>query len=209
MSIERLSYSCGLEETGGSTLVMVGSFAPVHYGHLDVMKSAERAVNNHVGRVNAAVFAPNSDSYVSIKLNDTLGEWSFDRRIAEFGAIRSTLDAPMFVDDISGLTPPEKSISEEVIKTVSQRLGVLACQAILVVGSDQIASMRPHLETNRAVCVVRPNYEEHVQEAMRESWLQEAVSKGRYIFTSQEDPDLVISSTAIRNNLVDVQGAIL
>lgn len=209
MNIERLSYSDGLKETGGSTLVMVGSFAPVHYGHLDVMKSAERAVSDRIGPVNAAVFAPNSDSYVSIKLSDTLGEWSFDRRITEFDAIRSNLDTPVFVDDLTGLTPPERSISDEVIQTVSQRLGLLACQAILVVGSDQIASMRPHLENNRAVCVVRPNYEGYVQEAMQEDWLREAVSEGRYIITTQEDPDLVISSTAIRHNFVDAKGGIL
>lgn len=66
--------------------------------------------------------------------------------------------------------------------------------------------MRPHLGNNRAVCVIRPNFEKHMYEAAQEEWLQKAISERRYIMTPQDSPNLIISSTAIRQKLIDVRG---
>ena len=206
MSIERFSYIHSPINVKGLVLAMVGSFAPVHYGHLDAMRTAKKTVNDYFGQTDAVVFAPNSDVYVSIKLDDKHGEWNFSRRVAEFQAVKNNIGVPTFVDDITGSIPPEKSISEEVIQTIKQKLGVFAYQIVLVVGSDQIRSMRPHLDNNRAVCVIRPNFEKHMYEAAQEEWLQKAISERRYIMTPQNSPNLIISSTAIRQKLIDVRG---
>lgn len=209
MNIERLSLASSKAGSEGSTLVMVGSFAPVHYGHIDTMQAATRVVESEIGPVNARVFAPNSDSYVSLKLNDTTGLWGFERRVAEFETIEVSTTQPFLVDDISGRQSPEESISQKVVETISQYLGTEACRVVLVVGSDQIRSMEPHLETNVAVCVVRPTYDDIVKPVLEEPWLVEAVNSRRYLITRQEDPDLTVSSTAVRNSVLDRRGLIL
>lgn len=197
MKVERLSEATELPFNDGSTLVMVGSFAPVHSGHFDAMASAKRTLNDIGDTVNAAIFAPNSDSYVSFKLNDIKGEWSFANRVEEFINCNA-LDIPTYVDDITGSRPPERSISDEVIDTATRRLGIEACRTVLVVGSDQVASMRPHLGTNRAICVIRPRFEDYVKVNIEEEWLRQALADGSYMITHQENPELVISSTVIR-----------
>jgi nicotinic acid mononucleotide adenylyltransferase len=197
MKVERLSEAGELPSKDGATLVMVGSFAPVHPGHFDAMSSAKRKLQSIGEKVDAAIFAPNSDSYVSLKLNDIKGEWNFANRVAEFLA-HDSLGVPTYVDDITGSRAPERTISEEVIDTISRRLGITACRSVLVVGSDQVASMRPHLETNRAICVLRPQFEDHLKINIEEEWLRQAIAEGTYMVTTQEDPELVISSTAIR-----------
>lgn len=201
MSILRLSTTEKSEPNQGAALVMVGSFAPVHEGHFDAIMSAERTMIAKGEDVSALVFAPNSDSYVSTKLNDTNGDWNFQRRVSEFMKFDFQFRASAFVDDITGRTPPEKSISEEVIDTVERQLGIQASKSVLVVGSDQVASMRSHLETNRAICVIRPGNISKVLDHSNENWFTEAVSQGRYILTERQNRVTDINSTEIRANL--------
>lgn len=106
-----------------------------------------------------------------------------------------------YVDDVTGLTPPEVSISEEVIDTVSHRLGIKACSLVLVVGTDQIASMQSHLEYNRAICVLRPGSEAVLQNVVDEDWFKEATSEDRLLLASRENIKVDISSTQIRKQL--------
>lgn len=201
MSILRLSTTEKLEPGQGTALIMVGSFAPVHEGHFDAMMSAERTMIAKGEDISTLVFAPNSDSYVSTKLNDTDGSWNFQRRISEFMKFDFQFRASAYVDDMTGMTPPEKSISEEVIDTVERQLGIQASKAVLVVGSDQVASMRPHLETNRAICVIRPGHINKVLYHSNEDWFKEAVNQGRYILTERQNRVKDINSTEIRANL--------
>lgn len=201
MSLIHLSTIENFEQGQGSALVMVGSFAPVHEGHFDAIMSAERAMIAKGEDVSALVFAPNSDSYVSTKLKDTDGDWNFQRRISEFMKFDFQFKAPAFIDDITGRNPPERSISEETITTIEQRLGIQASKALLVVGSDQVASMKPHLEANRAVCVIRPGSIGSVLEYSNEDWFSEAVRQDRYILTERNNRVTDISSTKIRADL--------
>lgn len=140
-SIERLSDSNKYHSSNASGLIIVGSYAPVHDGHFDAMRSAERRLLKDGDDIAGNIFAPNSDSYVLKKLNDKDGVWNFNRRISEFVSRRSGTESVSYVDDITGSKPPEKSISESVIDTVSSRLGIKACSLVLVVGMDQIRSM--------------------------------------------------------------------
>ncbi len=142
---------------------MVGSYAPVHNGYFDAMRSAERCLLTTGYDIAGNIFAPNSDSYVLKKIDDEDGVWNYDRRISEFVSRSSGTESVSYVDDVTGSKPPEKSISESVIDTVSSRLGIKACSLVLVVGMDQIRSMEPHLDSNRAICVLRPGYESQLQ----------------------------------------------
>jgi len=183
---------------------MVGSYAPVHDGHFDAMRSAERRLLHAGDDVAGNVFAPNSDSYVLKKLDDENGVWDFKRRISEFTLRSSGTQKLSYVDDITGATPPEKSISECVIDTVSDRLGIKACGLVLVVGMDQVRSMEPHLDTNRAICVLRPGYEPKLHEVAQDNWFIDAINAKRLLLTSRENMEIDISSTIIRKELEGV-----
>ncbi len=169
------------------------------------MRSAERRLLKTGDDIAGNVFAPNSDSYVLKKLDDKDGTWSFDRRISEFISRNSATESLSYVDDITGSTPPEKSISESVINNVSDRLGISACSLVLVVGMDQVRSMEPHLDTNRAICVLRPGYESKLQEVAQDDWFIDAVDAKRLLLTSRQNTDIDINSTVIRKKL---EGAI-
>ena len=74
--IKRLSTAEKYQNSDASGLVMVGSYAPVHDGHFDAMRSAEKRLMA-MDDVAGCVFAPNSDSYVLKKLQDDQGIWSY------------------------------------------------------------------------------------------------------------------------------------
>lgn len=198
MPIHRLSENDAAISNQGNVLMMVGSFAPVHIGHIDAMESAEKALYIGGECVSSSVFVPNSDSYVSVKLNDTAGTWNFSRRVNEFGVYEPRMRSPSFVDDITGLTPPERSISEEAISTAVLKLGIEACRVMLVVGSDQVDSMRPHLDSNRAICIVRPGSENEIRDRLEEKWFRDAVGDRRYMLARRRIASRDISSTQIR-----------
>lgn len=199
--VERLSGASVYSNPDASGLVMVGSYAPVHEGHFDAMRSAERRLRAGGDDVSGAVFAPNSDSYVLDKIQDKDGVWNFERRVREFlERDRSTLSTS-YVDDMTGSKPPEKTISEEVVATVSGRLGIKACNLVLVVGADQVGSMQPHLEENRAICVIRPGYEGVLRDMMSQDWFADATRCERLMLTSRKNIELDISSTTIRRQI--------
>lgn len=201
-SIERLSSSSKYRNSDASGLIIVGSYAPVHRGHFDAMRSAERHLLATGDDVAGNVFAPNSDSYVlNKKLGDEDSVWSFDRRVSEFLSRDSGTESLSYVDDITGATPPEKSISESVIDTVSDKLGIKACSLVLVVGMDQIRSMEAHLDTNRAICVLRPGYESKLQDVAQDDWFLDAINDERLLLTSRENTEIDVSSTVIRRKL--------
>ena len=204
MSLSRLSNAEKLSEDSGVVLVMVGSFAPVHVGHIDSIIAATETLRDNGEIVSAAVLTPNSDSYVSLKLDDKVGEWNFERRVLDFDKIDYPSTVPIFVDDLSGARPPERTITESAIQNIKKELGMKACQIIIVVGSDQAYSVRPHLKSNRAVCVIRPGNADTITHLKQSRWFRKAESKGQYIISDRANPDLCISSTKIRNNLMQV-----
>lgn len=199
--IGKLSSADRYHNRGASGLIMVGSYAPVHEGHFDAMRSAERKLAFQGDDVAGNIFAPNSDSYVLKKLQDDDGVWNFSRRVNEFITRDSGTLSRSYVDDVTGNTPPERTISEEVISTVSDQLGLRACNLVLVVGTDQITSMQPHLESNRAICVVRPGYRDKLHDVMSQDWFIDATDRGRLLLTSRENVEVDVSSTAIRRQI--------
>jgi hypothetical protein len=69
------------------------------------------------------------------------------------------------------------------------------------VGSDQIASVRPHLRDFRAVCVLRPGAATPLFAVLRKKWFRRAVADRRLLLTERDDVGMDISSTAIRAEL--------
>lgn len=205
MSIVRLSN--GREESmdqDGLVLAMVGSFAPVHEGHFDAILSAKRAIESLGEHVSALIMSPNSDDYVLKKINDQVGEWNFEHRIQRFIDLKKDLPTPFFVDDISGKEKLECTITESVIKNIKNKLGIVACNVVLTVGSDQIKSMRPYLKNNRAVCVLRPDNYRIIEDVRHEEWFEEMTSRDQLIITDRENTQEDISSTNIRKKLGSV-----
>lgn len=197
--MERLSESNKLPHTETDVgLIMVGSFAPFHEGHADAMDSAKKVLSRLGENVVASVFVPNSDTYVSKKLCDTNSEWNFQRRVQEFDK-KYIHETNVYVDDITGYLPQQEvSISELAIDTVHRKLGIAACRLSLVVGGDQLESIRPHLQHNRAICVLRPGWEEEERKVLMAGWTQQAIESGQCIITHRQRQDSDISSTVIR-----------
>lgn len=65
--------------------------------------------------------------------------------------------------------------------------------------------MEPHLDSNRAICVLRPGYESQLQEVAQDDWFVDAIDTKRLLLTSRENTEIDISSTIIRKKL---EGAI-
>lgn len=201
MAIERLSHASSLpRDNEGVILMYAGTFAPVHPGHADVMSAAATALIDRGEAIDMAIFVPKHDASLHSKLGDDAKTWDFNNRIDAFAGHESPLGdtVPTYVDDITGRVTYEGTIGDEALSTVS-RLGMAAARGVLVMGSDRGDTAKTLISTNRIVCVRRPNYEDAIDKsAAKHPWLQEAIRDGRYIITNQQDPSLVISSTAIR-----------
>ncbi len=197
-SIYRLSS--GMKLGDGVVLIMVGSFAPAHVGHVAAMTAATAAIERSDQRMAGVVYVPNGDSYVSFKIHDSCRVWNFERRIELLMELVPSLEVPTFVDDISGSTPiVDKSITKTAITTASERLGVNPDRFVVVVGSDQAASVEPYVTTNQAVCVVRPGAVAALLNLLKEEWFRRAAASGQYLFTERDNPYEDISSTQIRS----------
>ena len=62
-------------------------------------------------------------------------------------------------------------------------------------------SMKSHVNSNKAICILRPGYEEHLKKCMDDLWFKDAVDSGRLILANRENVKKDISSTAIRRTL--------
>ena len=205
VKISRISDTCPTLPRSGNVVAMVGSFAPLHNGHLDAVYSASKALTERGIYVESAVFIPNSDEYLSRKLCDDNTIWTYERRIDKIYASDIThLGVPVFVDDVSGRTVGLEQINNRVPDTIKRHLGFTACQTFFVVGSDQLLSMEAHLENeeNRAICVLRPGNLDNVQKYLSLPWVMKALEAERFFITEREDMINDISSSKIRKSVI-------
>lgn len=190
----------------GVFLLMVGSYAPAHIGHVAAMTAARVALTERNQKVAGMIYVPNGDSYVSVKIHDTHGVWSFGRRVEVLREMVADNQAPVIVDDISGSTPTGRlSITRTAIASAASKLDISDDRFAVVVGSDQAASMEPYVVTNKAICVVRPGAVAQILNLFREEWFYRAVATGRYIFTERANPYEDISSSAIRQAAQNIE----
>ncbi len=206
-TIERISsVKIPLDEEAsrfGAAVVMVGSFAPIHEGHVDAITSAKRALTSKGVAVETLVIAPNSSEYVVDKLGSEQGGWPYDRRIDRILSLPTIDRTPTYVDDLSGLAARENQINDYIPHTIEQFLGITPCRLFFVVGSDQLPSMEDHLSNGgRAVCVVRPGREYISDPCIEsESWAMTALCDERLIVTTRENMRSDVSSTQIREGV--------
>jgi len=205
MDIRKLSMSNPNHANDGSSVVIVGSFAPVHRGHFDAIRAASRAVSEQIEPVGSIILSPNSDEYLARKLRGKGEElsWTYDRRIDAILEQSAPVEGvPTFVDDITGRYIGLEEINFEVPHTLRHSLGLAANRLFFVTGSDQLPSMQLHLQNpdNRSVCVLRPGHMEALNEQLQQDWVVRAVQEGRYIITEREDMVNDISSTNIRRS---------
>jgi nicotinic acid mononucleotide adenylyltransferase len=179
---------------------MVGSFAPIHDGHIDAAFSATRALINNGSHISSLVYTPNSAEYVRRKLGDDEAGWHYKLRVEEILNRGSHPTIDTFVDDVSGPQVGLGEMNEQVLSTVGLYLGSQSCRTHLVVGSDQLLSMESHIaETrNRAVCVLRPGRTDDLAEKMLISWISKAIDSGRLIIATRSNMLEDVSSTMIR-----------
>ena len=137
MSVFRLSEVSAPELNEGAILIMVGSFAPPHVGHIAAMTAAYSALEALGQKIAGMVYVPNTDSYVSVKVEDTRGIWRFSRRVNLLLEVLAESPVPTFVDDISGSSGPiRSSITEEAMGVAADKLYINSNRLIIVVGSD-------------------------------------------------------------------------
>ena len=202
MNIRKISSLEKPIQSKGSTVVMVGSFAPIHKGHFDAVRAAGNALRERDIELDQIVLTPNNHEYLHRKLVEEGSPWTYDRRITEIMSRDTPItDVPTYVDDVSGRSIGLNEINDRVPHTLSRSLGVAAERLYFITGSDQILSMEAHLAdpSKRAICVLRPDGKldiAHTQLAL--PWARQAIEEGRYIVTEREDMEVDVSSTAIR-----------
>jgi nicotinic acid mononucleotide adenylyltransferase len=204
LRINPLSDTYRQEERQGNAVIMIGSFAPIHKGHFDAVHAASAALTDRGASVESLILTPNSAEYVQRKLPEYHEEWTYERRVQEILDQAPHPHIPTYVDDVSGRIKHEQIIlNSRVPLTVRRHLGFKAQQLYLVVGSDQLLSLESHLsvETNRAICVLRPNNLDEMQERLELPWVAAAVESERFIITEREDMENDVSSTAIRRSV--------
>lgn len=200
-NIQRVSKTTLASPVEDCAVVMVGSFAPVHTGHLDAVDAAYTALCEQGKDIGALIFVPNSEEYISEKFAGTNYGWSYEKRINKIVEQTNRLPVPAYVDDISGSIARQEQINRHVPTTLKRRLGFSAHQLYFVVGSDQLVSMKSHLSdtANNAICVLRPGSIDGVSEQIQDDWAQQAMSENRLIITERADMVNDISSTEIRH----------
>lgn len=184
----------------GAAVVMVGSFAPIHDGHIDAITSAKHALTDKGVTVDTLIVTPNSSEYVTDKLGSGQGGWPYDERVRRILSLPAIDRTPTYVDDLSGPAAGIEQINDYVPQTIEQYLGIASCRLFFVVGSDQLPSMKEHLSNGgRAVCVIRPGKERVSESCIRlEPWASTAFNDDRLIVTGRKNMDNDISSTQIR-----------
>lgn len=129
--ITKLSETLLTGDRMGCAVVMVGSFAPIHGGHLDAVRSASTALLQRNIPVEALVLTPNSTEYVQRKLGNEQGQWTYERRIEKILEQEPHTEITTYVDDISGLTARHEQINDHVPITLRQHLGLRLINCIL------------------------------------------------------------------------------
>lgn len=158
--VERLSKFYGNVEKNECVLVIVGSFAPFHAGHVDAINSAYNFIARLGKEVNACLCVPNSDEYVLNKVNNQ--RWDLHLRIDGIVNVLQKTECKMnyIVDDITGECFCGNLVTDYAIANLRLRVGEIQKNNIfVVVGSDKIEEAMQYLNTYNIICVRRPGYD--------------------------------------------------
>lgn len=195
---------------GGRAVVLIamGSYAPMHVGHIEMMEAADRAVRAEGDIPAAAVFSLHCEDHVRAKIlplhpNAPVNTTS---RIEAAEAIlpdELSSGTPIFLDrwdaSIAGGPRSFTDIMWRVSRTLDS-FEIRGVTPVAVFGSDNASSMRAFARWGRGVCVMRPRHEEPAREFAAESQMTEAIRSRRVLLAQRPDGSTALSSTDIRKS---------
>lgn len=196
------------EQAGQNAVVLIamGSYAPMHPGHIAMMEGADQAVREEGDVPVAAVFSLHSEDHVRAKIWPTRPDApiSTDTRLAHIEAVlpdRLRGGTPTFVDTWDARMPGGPRSFTDIMTRILNTLGASQIRnvtAVAVFGSDNGVSMRAFARWGQAVCVIRPGHEDEAAPYILEPQMKTALRQRRVLIAQREDRT-VISSSDIRN----------
>lgn len=186
-------------------LIAMGSYAPMHKGHIAMMEAADQAVRREGDTPIAAVFSLHSAEHVRAKIWPTRPDApiSTDIRIAQAEAVlpdRLRSGTPTFIDSWDARMPGgPRSFTDIMIRIVNilEVSQIRNVTAVAVFGSDNGVSMRAFARFGQAVCVIRPGHEQEAERFILEPQMKTALRQRRVLVAHREDKT-EISSSEIR-----------
>lgn len=143
-------------------LITTGGFAPVHSGHINMLKSAKAHLEYHGWNVINGYFSPDHDEYIQMKCNHQAVD-IFSRITALNNAIKDDGNDWMFVDPWSGVFKRYAINFTEVVDRLKYYLQHHLKRHIpvfFVCGADNARFANTFINTGHCVVVGRPKYED-------------------------------------------------
>lgn len=189
----------------GKILVLIGSFAPVHLGHLELIQNASNWLDDQERKARAVVLVPNSQSYVAKKLSGSEHQHlaSIDERLSKMEkflpAALEKSGTPVYIDDISCMLAKDGEFLNVIcIETILKALGGTTDDIIVILGSDQLKSMQPYWRSTETVVISRPGYNDEMYAMLRKRWVQKALRLFKLSIVDRPEGCVSMSSTKIR-----------
>lgn len=194
----------------GSAVVLVamGSYAPMHKGHIAMMEAADQAVRREGDVPIAAVFSMHCEDHVRAKILPTRPDApiSTDTRITQANAVRPEVlrtGTPTFLDTWDARMPGGPRSFTDIMTRIVNTLEASEIRnvtPVAVFGSDNGVSMRAFARWGQAVCVIRPGHEQEADRYIAEPQMKTALRQRRVLITERDDRT-VISSSDIREQM--------
>jgi hypothetical protein len=192
-------------EGAAVVLIAMGSYAPMHQGHIAMMEAADRAVRAEGDTPIGAVFSLHGARHVQAKILPTRPDAPIatDTRYAQACEVcPETLSSgtPTFIDKWDAMMPGGPRCFTDIMTRTSNILvaaGLRGVTPVAVFGSDNGVSMRAFAQYGQAVCVIRPNHEDEADRYIAEPQMKVALRQRRVLIAQREDKT-VISSSDIR-----------
>jgi nicotinic acid mononucleotide adenylyltransferase len=189
-------------------LVAMGSYAPMHHGHVDLMEAADQAARDNGHVPVAAVFCLHSEARVRAKIHPLHPQAPIltDTRVVQARQVlphHLISGTPTFLDTWDATMPGgPRSFTDNMIRIVRtlEQLEVRWVTPIAVFGSDNAVSMRAFARYGYAICINRPRHEDPVKRIAAEPQMASALRSSRVVIADRDPDALDISSTDIRNS---------
>ncbi|BBY46633.1 hypothetical protein MARA_00630 (plasmid) [Mycolicibacterium arabiense] len=183
----------------------MGSYAPMHAGHVEMAEAADTALRAEGFTPIAAVFSPHSEQYVRAKILPTRRDAliATDARIAQAEDVlppRLRSGTPTFIDTWDARMPGgPRSFTDIMIRLVRtlEAAQIRNVTPVAVFGPDNGISMRAFARAGQAVCVIRPGHEDEAKPYEAEPQMKAALRQKRVIVATREH-NTIISSSEIR-----------
>lgn len=195
-------------EGSAVVLVAMGSYAPMHTGHIAMMEAADQAVRREGDVPIAAVFSMHCEHHVRAKILPTRPDapLSTDTRMMQANAVRPEVlrtGTPTFLDTWDARMPDgPRSFTDIMIRIINtlEATEIRNVTPVAVFGSDNGVSMRAFSRWGRAVCVIRPGHDQEAERYIAEPQMKMALRERRVLITERDDRT-VISSSDIREQM--------